>query len=134
MKLQEFVDQVQDRAYFESPEDAMKAIEATLTTLGERLSPGEAHSLAEQLPPELGQYLEQSPGPQSFDLDDFLTRVSVREGTDITEAAIHARVVLDVLRDSVSPAIMGRLRHQLTRQFDSLFTGPGRGHVPGGHR
>lgn len=134
MKLDEFVAQVQQRVYLDSPEAAMNAIGATLETLGERLPWEEAHGLAEQLPPELGRYLDQAMGPQEFDLDDFFTRVSFREGVDLAEATPHALAVMEVLKEAVSPGMIGKLRHRLPEEYHSLFAGVGRGHVPGGRR
>ena len=45
-----------------APPDAMRAVHATLETLGERISGGEAHDLAGQLPPELRQLVDRNAG------------------------------------------------------------------------
>ena len=52
MLYQAFVDQVQKRALLDSKEETVKAIRATLTTLGERIVSAEAEELAGRLPPE----------------------------------------------------------------------------------
>lgn len=134
MKYDDFVAQVRSRAALASADEAVRAIGATLETLGERLFAEDAHRLAEELPPELGRYLEQATSGQEFDADDFFTRVSDREGVDISEATAHARVVLEVLRRAVSPGVIDRVHARLREQYNSLFLGVGKGHVPGGRR
>ena len=134
MKYEEFVAQVQDRADLDSPDVARRAIAAALETLGERLLAEDAHRLAEELPPELGRYVEDAETGQQFDVDDFFTRVSYREGTDISLATDHARIVLGLLRRAVSPGVMSRIHARLEKQYDSLFRGIGKGHRPGGRR
>lgn len=134
MDYSQFVAEVQQRAEFESPEDAEKAIDAVLETLGERLTSNDAHSLAEQLPIELGQTVKGAMSGQDFGVDDFINRVSYREGVDMTEAEIHTRVILEVVKESVSPGMVNHIHGRLKGQFDSLFMGPSKGHVPGGHR
>ena len=63
----------------------------------------DAHSLVEQLPIELGQTVKGAMSGQDFGVDGFINRVSYREGVDMTEAEIHTRVILEVVKESVSP-------------------------------
>lgn len=58
MQYQEFVNRVNEQIRTESPGDAELAIQATLATLGERISGDEAENLAAQLPAELQTQLE----------------------------------------------------------------------------
>jgi uncharacterized protein (DUF2267 family) len=53
VQYEEFLDKVQDRIGPAQPDEARRAITATLETLGERISGGEANDLTEQLPKEL---------------------------------------------------------------------------------
>ena len=60
MQYEEFLNKVQDRLGPAQPDEARRAIIATLETLGERISGGEASDLAEQLPEELKEPLHQA--------------------------------------------------------------------------
>jgi uncharacterized protein (DUF2267 family) len=80
-------------------EEAVRATEATLETLAERITPGEAREVVKQLPMELsGWILSHRRGPQPFDVDEFLGRVAAREDTDLDTAEDHARAVFAALR------------------------------------
>lgn len=121
MKYHEFLGQVQHRARLASLEEATRATRATLETLGERLYGGEAGNLAAQLPEEIGLYLRRGGGGESFDLDEFFGRVSLREGTDLPAAVFHARAVMDVLKEAVSPGLLRKVLDQLPEEYDRLF-------------
>lgn len=123
MKFEEFVGQVQNRARFGTQGDAMRAICATLETLGERLYGDEADNLAAQLPHALGAYLRLARRQESFDLDEFFERVAEREGAgiDLPEATFHARTVVSVLQEAVTPGEMADMRAQLPDEWDPLF-------------
>ena len=54
MKYDDFVGKAQDRIEAGTTGEAVRAIRATLETLGERLYGGEAKDLLAQLPPEVG--------------------------------------------------------------------------------
>jgi putative intracellular protease/amidase/uncharacterized protein (DUF2267 family) len=80
-----------------SGEDVERAIDATLETLGERISYGEAEDLARHLPDSLGRLILQ-PGPaRAMDAEEFFGRVADREGTDPETAEQHARAVVAAL-------------------------------------
>ena len=126
MRYDEFVGQVQHRAHLADGGQAVRAIHATLETLGERLVGGEARDLATQLPPEIGYYLHspnwtRSSVPQKFDLEEFFDRVAMREDARIAQAMHHAQAVIAVLCDAVSPGEIKDVRAQLPHEFDRLF-------------
>lgn len=121
MDYHEFMGQVQHRARLATFEDAVRATRATLETLAERLYGGEAGNLAAQLPQEIGRYLSEPTVNESFGLDEFFERVSQREGVELPLATFHARVVMDVVSDAVSPDLMGKVRAQLPVEYDRLF-------------
>lgn len=81
MHAQEFYDGVRQRAGLDSVEEAERATEAVLTTLGERTTEGAAGNVAEALPAELAEPLdEETSGPaDGYDLEEFLARVADRE-------------------------------------------------------
>ncbi len=127
MQYQEFLGQVQHRARLATLEQATTATRATLETLGERLFGGEAGNLASQLPPELGRFLLESPGTERFDLDGFYRRVSWKEGEDLPTSIFHARAVMSVLRDAISPSLMDKVMDQLPAEYDQLIQEEGQG-------
>jgi uncharacterized protein (DUF2267 family) len=50
--------------------DAYQAVRATLETLAERISGGQARDIAAQLPTQLRPWLGNAGKPQAFDLDE----------------------------------------------------------------
>jgi uncharacterized protein (DUF2267 family) len=128
MKYQEFLGQVQARARLPSPDAAVKATRATLMTLGERLLDPQAHHLAAQLPEELALMLEDR-GQESFGFDEFIARVSEREHVSVPQATYHARVVLEVLGEAISPGSLDKLRNSMPPELRLLLEGSD-GHMP----
>lgn len=121
MQFEKFVGQVQHRAHLPSQGAAMRAICATLETLGERLFGKEADQLAAQLTPALGAYLRLSKEKESFPLDEFLRRVSEREGIHRGDSTYHARVVVEVLREAVSAGEIADIVAQLPADYAPLL-------------
>ncbi|SFS81039.1 DUF2267 domain-containing protein [Halostagnicola kamekurae] len=126
MQYEEFTGEVQHRAQLDSREDALSISRATLTTLSERIQPGEASNLAAQLPDELGRFLEQVDDVERFDYDEFVDRVDERNELgeeDPSEAAFHAQVVMDVLAEGVEAGALEDVRMQLPLEegYDVLF-------------
>ena len=121
MQYDEFVGRVQNRARLAATGETVKAIHATLGTLGERLAGGEPDQLAAQLPQEIGAYLRSALKGQSFSLDEFFNRVTEREGVDKPDAVYHARAVISVLKEAVSPGEIEDVLSQLPAEYDPLF-------------
>ncbi|MDB6123727.1 MAG: hypothetical protein JWQ71_2720 [Pedosphaera sp.] len=131
MQYDRFVGHVQHRAQLPSNGEAIHAIRATLPTLAERLTPEEAKDLASQLPQEIGVFLHREPSQpaERLSLDDFFHRVSEREGKDLPTSVYHARVVIEVLKEAVSPGEMRDVQAQLPAEFSALFEAGSRGHL-----
>lgn len=121
MQYDEFVGQVQHRARLASSGEAIRAISATLETLGERLYGGEANDLAAQLPRDIQPYLQALETGKDFDLREFYERVSMREEIDFPESVFHARAVMSVVMDAVSPGEIADILAQLPREYCPLF-------------
>jgi uncharacterized protein (DUF2267 family) len=129
MNFDQFTGQVQNRLELPGTGEAVRAIRATLTTLGERLQAGEAEDLAGSLPMEVDFYLTGAVRDhgQRFDWGEFVDRVREREGaTDRragADAAYHARVVVALMADVVAPGEMRQIRSQLPADegWDQLF-------------
>jgi uncharacterized protein (DUF2267 family) len=119
MKTREFVAEIRRRVHFDSADDALRASRATLMTLGERLAGDAPRHLAEQLPPEIAQYLrsEGMGRGEALSAQEFLRRVSEREGVDVDVARIHAQAVVEVLYETVLDA---ETRSQLPVEYHFL--------------
>jgi uncharacterized protein (DUF2267 family) len=132
MKAEEFTKHVMQRAGLNSRAETERAIRATLETLSEHLTAGEAENLAAQLPPDVALYLKQpsSGVRERFSLDEFFLRVSEREGVGLPEATNHARVVAAVLAEAVTVGQLEHLRAQLPDDIAQLFNVQNEGEIP----
>lgn len=123
MNFDRFLGQVQDRARLSDTQKALRATRATLQTLAERINCNEAKDLASQLPEEIGLFLQCEPYHTSerFSLEEFFLRVSERESVDLPAATYHARVVVEVLQEAVTPGEIKDVMAQLPPEFERLF-------------
>jgi uncharacterized protein (DUF2267 family) len=123
MNHEKFIDGVAARAAM-SREEAEELTRATLQTLAERISGGEAEDLAAQLPGPLKSALPERPGgtAEAFDLDEFERRVADRAGVpqDSVEAGIRA--VFQTLSEAVSGGEFNEILTQLPNEFRPLAT------------
>ena len=132
MRYDEFLGHVQHRARLGSRGEAERATRATLETLAERLVGGEAHDLASQLPAELAHSLQLPDAGigVKLTLDEFFELVREREGVELEEATLHARVVIGVLTEAVSQGEIKDVRVQLPAAFAQLFNVENEGDLP----
>lgn len=117
-----FVEMVQDRIGVEDAREAVKAIEATLKTLGERIPEVDAARLARMLPAEIGRFLTVVDTNKDFDLQTFYENVSRRELKDEQESREHAQAVLSVVAETLSPDELREVLSQLPDEFHQLLT------------
>ena len=88
MTDEEFINAVARRAGV-STQQAESLARATLSTLADRLSAGEADDVASQLPKGLKEAMYPStPKAEPFDLEEFIDRVSSRAGVDREQAEV----------------------------------------------
>jgi uncharacterized protein (DUF2267 family) len=126
MQYDDFIGEVQQRAQLDSREAALSVSRATLTTLSERIEPGQAENLGAQLPEELGRFLETVDDVERFGYDEFTDQVAERETIgehDPADAAFHAQVVVAVVDEAVSGSVLEDVRTQLPVEegYDALF-------------
>src|SRR6185437_2870138 len=102
------------RARLSSQSEAVRAARAALETLGDRISTDGADDLASRLPNEVAEFLRHPAltTPDRFSLHEYYTRVAEREAVDLPAAAHHARAVMSVVCDAVSP---GEIKDLLTQ-------------------
>ena len=122
MDFDEFTGTIQHRLEFPDTGRTLRAIRATLMTLGERIPEGNANDFAASLPMEIKWYMTGAVHDhgQRFDWNEFLDRVTEieGEGVDKPEAAYHARVVIDLVETLVPPSDFQQLRDQLPESED----------------
>ena len=80
MQYDDFIGEVQHRAQLDSREAALSISRATLTTLSERVDPGQATNVGSQLPEELGRFLDEAITEGA--LEDLEDQLPTDEGYD----------------------------------------------------
>lgn len=120
MQEDEFFERVQGLANVDE-EAAREATEATLETLGERITVGQADDLAELLPAAVADALAGATSEANeFSIDEFVGRVSERTGTDEEVALERARAVLSVLAEATGKEFRNA-REQLPGEYDLVL-------------
>ncbi|MFF5173395.1 DUF2267 domain-containing protein [Micromonospora sp. NPDC000089] len=142
MRFPLFVAAVARRAEL-PPETAAAIARATLVTVAERVSAGEAGDLSAQLPDELSGYLAAPPptdapqprltgphpggGAAAFGPVEFLRRVADRAGVEPATAQAGVRAVFATLREAVTVGEFHDLVAQLpARPGGAVDPGPPR--------
>lgn len=135
MDYEEFIDTVASRVGV-TADQATTLTRATLETLAERLSGGEARDLASQLPRGLQECLRKPrEAAERFELPEFIRRVSARAGVDIALASDGAQAVLTTVRDAVTAGEFEDVMSQLPKEFGEIVQPLGaRVGVPRGRR
>lgn len=115
MNFDEFTGQVQHRLELPGTGETVRAIRATLMTLGQRIPEGNAEDLAASLPLEIKWYMTGAVKEhgQHFDWSTFVERVSQIEGVERPEAAYHARIIIDLVSEVVPDSDFEELRDML---------------------
>lgn len=125
MQRSQLLDAVARYGRFDSREAAERATVATLETLGERVSRGEAAALGSALPEEYAATVRgrSDETPAAFSPDEFVRRVIEREATDVgrDRATIHVRAVMAALADAGLSNELRDAREQLPNEYATLF-------------
>lgn len=124
MNYVEFIERAGERARV-SPDRAADFASATLRTLAERLTGGEARDLAAQLPKPLQPALQKrGESAEAFQLDQFVRRVSERTGmADPARARDVVQAVLVTLREAVTGGEFDDVMAQLPKEFREVASG-----------
>jgi uncharacterized protein (DUF2267 family) len=126
MQYEEFIARVAENAAV-SEEDAATLTRATLATLAERISGGEAEDLAAQLPGPLKTALSSAhENAEAFSFEEFVERTAELAGTDVDVAEVAVVAVFDTLRDAVTPGEFDDVISQLPADFNRLGTSQSR--------
>jgi uncharacterized protein (DUF2267 family) len=122
VKYDEFIEAVSQRANV-PPDEAVVLTRATLETLSERISGGEARDLASQLPRAMqATLLPTREHSEQFRVEEFIRRVGERAVIDTPLAWEGARSVMTTLRDAVSLGEFDDIMAQLPKDFRELLT------------
>ncbi|WP_343905587.1 DUF2267 domain-containing protein [Nocardioides aquiterrae] len=120
MKYDEFITKVGGHADV-SLQAAGALTAATLQTLAERISGGEAAQLARYVPAELEPHLTGADEPaQRFGAEEFVRRVAERAGTDPERAEAGIRAVFATLREETPREQLEDVLTQLPKDYSSL--------------
>jgi uncharacterized protein (DUF2267 family) len=114
-----FIESVERDAHT-SREDAERAVQATLRTLAERLTGGEARHVAGELPPPASEWLHDGNKAEPFGVAEFLQRVAEREGVPEETAKEHARAVFAALGRALSSKELHDMVSELPKDFQEL--------------
>ncbi|MFY1615880.1 DUF2267 domain-containing protein [Micromonospora sp. WMMD736] len=131
MEYEDFINVVATRAKV-STDQAATLSRATLETLADRISAGQAEDLAYQLPDGLDDHLRKQPPlrqehAQSFGLDEFVRRVADHPAIDRAIADTGVRAVLTTLREAVSRDEFEDAMAQLPNEFRQVTEPVGTG-------
>jgi uncharacterized protein (DUF2267 family) len=120
MNFDEFTGKVQHRLELANTGEAVRAIRATFLTLGQRIAEENAEDFAGSLPMEIKWYMTGAVHEhgQRFDWQEFVDRVSEIEQTEPSDAAYHARVIIDLAETMVPASDFQQLRNSLPESED----------------
>jgi uncharacterized protein (DUF2267 family) len=121
MQYDDFILRLATRAGLDDREKAAQLARATLQTLAERITGGEARDLAEQLPQGLKGFLSTAPETaEPFDLDEFERRVAERADMTKGEAELGVRAVFETLHEAVTTGEWDDVLSQLPKEYRQL--------------
>jgi uncharacterized protein (DUF2267 family) len=103
--------------------EARASLRATLTVLGERLVDDEAKVLAEVVPDEIAESIEESEYDSDFGTEELFERVRRREHISASRARENAEIVLLALGECLSAERRRRVARGLPEQAAELLLG-----------
>jgi uncharacterized protein (DUF2267 family) len=117
-----FIALVQREAGLDAP-GAEQAARATLSTLAERLLPGEARTLAGLLPDRLATWVSPRDERETFGADEFLRRAAERSGTDADSVEPRVRAVFYALSRALTAPEFATMAAELPKDYRPLLDG-----------
>jgi uncharacterized protein (DUF2267 family) len=132
MDYESFIATVEQEAHA-TREEAERATQATLHTLAERLSGGEARHVAAELPLPAAEWLRDGKSVDPFGLAEFLRRVAEREGVPEETAKEHARAVFAALGRALQEKELHDMISELPKDFRELVAAALRAHEEAVH-
>lgn len=123
MQASEFLTRVQHYGNIRSEEEARRATQATLLTLGERIGREEANDVLAQLPRQIAESFPpiETPRGEDFGLDEFFSRVAARAGADAEAGQRYTRAVFSTLQEAITSGELADVLMRLPGEFTDLF-------------
>jgi uncharacterized protein (DUF2267 family) len=121
MHYQEFLIRVQQFGNLTNRDDVQRVVEASIATLGERMSLTAIHKLGSQFPKELKNVLSEHKAQTHFNLEEFYKRVSARAAIGYPEAVRLSRVVMSVLNEMVTTELLQHILEDFPPEYAELF-------------
>jgi len=130
MRYNELVDRVQEQGGFDSREEAVRALRATLSVLGECLYRTERRHLASQLPQGAKEFLYEYVDGEVirrevayFTLEEFYNQVGARADVTHTHAIERARAAIAVLREVIPAGEWEHIIQEMPSEYQELLQG-----------
>ena len=121
MEYSHFIKLVKERGNLNNENEALRAVEATMVTLAERLAGGEPGNLAAQLPAGIKELVPGTGGGQDFGPEEFYNRVAGLEQVNPEQASHHARAVMATVAEAISGGESVDLMSQLPVEYGQIF-------------
>ncbi len=121
MQYQDFIEGVQKSGNFSSIEEAEVAVEASLSTLAERLHTTVIDKFQSQLPNQLKKYLTASSDSIQFSLEEYYNRVGARAGVRYSQAVRWSRAVMYMVNRAITTGLKNEILDDLPVEFVELF-------------
>jgi len=128
MRFEDFIERVARRSGL-ARDEAVRATQAVLEALGERISKGQVDDLAARLPAELEQPLKRGTArskgaARPLSLDEFVRAIANREGSTPEQAQGHAGSVFATLREAVGEKEFADTVAQLPKDYAPVLARP----------
>lgn len=123
MEYQAFIGRIQDRTGL-GEQASLQVVQATFTTLSDRLAGGAPSNLGSELPERVKTFLAEEGRGEVFGFAEFKTRLAARMDAEPDVAIRHAQAVVDVVRQAVSGQVVDRVADQLPDDYAPLFEPP----------
>ncbi len=121
MQYQDFIEGVQRTGNFPSIEETELAIEASLSTLAERLHTSVNDKFRSQLPNQLKKYLAVSSDSIQFSLEEYYNRVGARAKVRYSQAVRLSRTVMCMVNRAITNGLKDEILDDLPAEFVELF-------------
>lgn len=121
MQYQEFIKGVQKKGNIPSLEQTETVVEASLATLGERMSSTNADKLRSQLPNQLKKYLTERVSNNHFSLEEYYNRVGARAKIGHPHAVQWSRAVMYMLNKTITSGLRTEVLASFPPDFAELF-------------
>ncbi len=121
MRYQDFIEGVQKSGNIPSLQQTELLVEASLSTIGERMHPTIIDKFQSQLPNQLKSYLTQRENSIQFSLEEYYKRVAARADVGYPQAVRWSRAVMNLINQSITAGLKKEILGDLPPEFVELF-------------